>query len=103
MPLTTNPNLSRILGTRHRAAIGLSEQTDALVVIVSEETGKISVAEDGKIEIGLSLESLGEDLINPGNKSIKESDSMKIFLSIYKCFIQDRNVIIIELIFNISN
>jgi len=58
LPLTSNPNLGRTLGTRHRAAIGLSEQTDALVVVVSEETGKISIVEDGKIEIGLSPESL---------------------------------------------
>ena len=58
LPLTSNPNLGRTLGTRHRAAIGLTEQTDALVVVVSEETGKISIAEDGKIEIGLSLKSL---------------------------------------------
>jgi len=58
LPLTSNPTLGRTLGPRQRAAIGLSDQTDALVVVVSEETGKISIAEDGKIEIGLSLKSL---------------------------------------------
>ena len=47
-PLSDNPNFSKILGTRHRAALGITEQTDAVVVIVSEETGEISVAADGK-------------------------------------------------------
>ena len=49
LPLTSNTNLSKELGTRHRAAIGLSEITDAVVVVVSEETGKISIANE-KIE-----------------------------------------------------
>ncbi|MBF0494642.1 MAG: TIGR00159 family protein [Candidatus Omnitrophica bacterium] len=48
-PLTQNPNIPKTLGTRHRAAIGLSEDTDAVVVVVSEETGTISIAVDGKI------------------------------------------------------
>lgn len=47
-PLSDNQNFSKIIGTRHRAALGLTEQTDAVVVIVSEETGEISVAEDGR-------------------------------------------------------
>ena len=49
LPLTENRGLSTELGTRHRAAIGLSEQCDALIVVVSEETGTISVAENGHI------------------------------------------------------
>jgi len=49
LPLTANPSLDRRFGTRHRAAIGLSEQTDAIVVVVSEERGAISVAHDGRI------------------------------------------------------
>jgi diadenylate cyclase len=47
-PLSDNPNFSKILGTRHRAALGITEQTDTIVVIVSEETGEISLAADGR-------------------------------------------------------
>ncbi len=47
-PLSDNPNFSKIIGTRHRAALGLTEQTDAVVVMVSEETGEISVASEGR-------------------------------------------------------
>jgi diadenylate cyclase len=54
LPLTVNPQLSRELGSRHRAAIGLTEENDAVAVVVSEETGKISLAFDGRIERGLS-------------------------------------------------
>ncbi len=49
LPLTDDPTLSKELGTRHRAALGISEQTDAIVVVVSEETGIISVAEGGRL------------------------------------------------------
>lgn len=58
LPLTVNPQLSRELGTRHRAALGLTEETDAAAVIVSEETGKISLALDGRIERGLSADTV---------------------------------------------
>ncbi|MBF0521793.1 MAG: TIGR00159 family protein [Candidatus Omnitrophica bacterium] len=47
-PLSDNPNFSKIIGTRHRAALGITEQTDTVVIIVSEETGEISVACDGR-------------------------------------------------------
>src|SRR5262249_5663655 len=50
LPLTVKPRLSKELGTRHRAAIGITEETDAVAVIVSEETGAISFAHDGEIE-----------------------------------------------------
>jgi len=49
LPLTTNPNVSKTLGTRHRAAIGLTEETDAAAIVVSEEDGMISLVREGKI------------------------------------------------------
>jgi diadenylate cyclase len=58
LPLSRNLGLSRTLGTRHRAAVGLSEESDAVVVVVSEETGLIAVAVDGVIERGLDRERL---------------------------------------------
>lgn len=54
LPLTTNPALSRKLGTRHRAAIGITEETDCLAIVVSEETGRMSVAAFGELVQGLS-------------------------------------------------
>lgn len=57
-PLTENPNVSKSLGTRHRAAIGLTEETDAICVVVSEETGTISVAMRGQLRRELDAESL---------------------------------------------
>ncbi len=58
LPLSENPHLSRTLGTRHRAALGITEATDAIAVVVSEETGGISVARDGHLTRGLSEEEL---------------------------------------------
>jgi uncharacterized protein (TIGR00159 family) len=49
LPLTSNPHVSRSLGTRHRAAIGLTEETDAVVVVISEEEGAISLVREGRI------------------------------------------------------
>jgi diadenylate cyclase len=62
LPLSMNPMLSTQLGTRHRAGIGITEETDAIAVIVSEETGAISLAMAGKIERDLSVEQLRERL-----------------------------------------
>lgn len=58
LPLSSQDNIHQDLGTRHRAAIGLSENSDAVVVVVSEETGIISVAVDGKLERGFNADSL---------------------------------------------
>src|SRR6266498_2687034 len=58
LPLTVNPKLSKELGSRHRAAIGLTEENDSIAIIVSEETGKISIVADGQIERGLDTDAL---------------------------------------------
>jgi diadenylate cyclase len=58
LPLSANPSLAKDLGTRHRAALGISEETDAVAVVVSEETGTISVACDGEIVRELDGKSL---------------------------------------------
>src|SRR5438094_1856220 len=54
LPLTVNPKLSKDLGSRHRAAIGLTEENDAVAIVVSEESGAISIVADGQIERGLN-------------------------------------------------
>lgn len=58
LPLTTNPNVSRSLGTRHRAAIGLTEESDALVVVLSEEEGSMSIVREGRITRGIDAGTL---------------------------------------------
>jgi len=58
LPLTVNPRVSKDLGTRHRAAIGLSEETDAVALVLSEETGKLSLVLDGQLEQDLKPEQL---------------------------------------------
>jgi diadenylate cyclase len=62
LPLTTNPLLLSELGTRHRAALGISEESDCIAVVVSEETGKVSVAAFGEIEIDVPLERVEQML-----------------------------------------
>ena len=62
LPLTANTNLSSELGTRHRAALGLSETSDAVIVVVSEETGKISIAMNGSLTRNLNEASLSKAL-----------------------------------------
>jgi diadenylate cyclase len=57
-PLTQNPKISKTLGTRHRAAVGLTDETDALVIVISEETGVVSLAKEGKLTRGIDKESL---------------------------------------------
>ncbi len=58
LPLTLSTSISKALGTRHRAAVGLTEETDAVVVVVSEETGEISVVMAGRIDAGLDAQRL---------------------------------------------
>lgn len=77
LPLSESPFISKELGTRHRAAIGLSEVSDAITIIVSEETGAISIATDGNLNRGLSIEEFEERLRHLwfGDTSNQESTS----------------------------
>ena len=78
LPLTSNKNLNPDLGTRHRAGIGVTEISDAMVLIVSEESGIISHAEDGKLHRRLTRDELAE-LLNEFYKSIEKKESRGIF------------------------
>lgn len=62
LPLSDNRNLSKSLGTRHRAAVGISEVSDSLTIVVSEETGSVSVAKNGRLLRNLNQEQLKEQL-----------------------------------------
>ena len=64
LPLTQSQSISKELGTRHRAGMGMSEEYDAVVIIVSEETGRISAAHEGQLERNLSEDALKNYLIN---------------------------------------
>ena len=72
LPLTDNINLSKDLGTRHRAALGISEKSDSVAIIVSEETGAISVADNGSLSRYLDIKTLRTILTN-----IYKSDNQK--------------------------
>jgi diadenylate cyclase len=71
-PLTQNPNIPKTMGTRHRAALGLSEETDAVIIIVSEETGSISLAVGGKITIDIDPKDIAQVLERAYVPSIKK-------------------------------
>lgn len=76
LPLSRNVQLSRSLGTRHRAALGISEETDAVVVVASEETGRISLAVEGRLESAPDGPALRERLASlfvPGEKVVRTS------------------------------
>ncbi|MCU0723619.1 MAG: diadenylate cyclase CdaA [Planctomycetes bacterium] len=73
-PLTDNPEVSKRLGTRHRAAIGLTEETDAVTVVVSEETGRISVGLRGHLESDLDRDALRRTLTELLMQEVKRLD-----------------------------
>lgn len=71
LPLTDSMNLNKALGTRHRAGIGVSEETDSLTIIVSEETGAVSLAEEGKLSHDVTAEHLREQLKRIQDKHVE--------------------------------
>jgi len=62
LPISQNPNISSVFGTRHRAALGISETSNVLVVVVSEETGRISVARSGSLVSGMTIQKLRAEM-----------------------------------------
>ena len=77
LPLSENMGLSKDLGTRHRAGVGISENTDAFTIIVSEETGKISVTEGGNLYRNISGDELKKMLIKVQDKTVEHSGYFK--------------------------
>ncbi|MCR5409797.1 MAG: diadenylate cyclase CdaA [Lachnospiraceae bacterium] len=77
LPLSDNMELSKELGTRHRAGVGISEATDSLTIIVSEETGRISVAQDGELIRNVNQDTLRDMLTKLQNKTVVEKKSAR--------------------------
>ena len=80
LPLSDNMELSKQLGTRHRAGVGISEQTDSVTIIVSEETGQVSVARNGKLIRGVNSARLREILIKAQNKQVVDNSKFRYLL-----------------------
>ena len=80
LPLSDNMELSKQLGTRHRAGVGISEVSDSVTIIVSEETGQISVAQEGKLERNVSSAKLREILEKAQNKTIVDNNKLRQLL-----------------------
>ena len=78
LPLSDNMRLSKELGTRHRAGIGISEMSDSLTIIVSEETGKVSIAKDGKLIRNIDGDYLRAKLVELQRKDANNNKKIKI-------------------------
>ncbi|MDE6916919.1 MAG: diadenylate cyclase CdaA [Lachnospiraceae bacterium] len=79
LPLSDNMEISKELGTRHRAAVGISEVTDALTIIVSEETGHVSVTYEGKLYRNLDANGLREKISAIQNKEVEENKKRRLW------------------------
>ncbi|MBE5881096.1 MAG: TIGR00159 family protein [Lachnospiraceae bacterium] len=78
LPLSDNMELSKDLGTRHRAGVGISEVTDSLTIIVSEETGRVSMAHDGKLTRNVEPDTLRSKIITLQNKTTEDKKKKKL-------------------------
>lgn len=92
LPLASDGDIAKELGTRHRAAIGMSKESDAIIVIISEETGKISIAKEGTLIADLKEEALKKILIsNIITKRFKENDKQTILDKIKNIKLKKQN------------
>lgn len=80
LPLSDNMELSKQLGTRHRAAVGISEVSDSVTIIVSEETGNVSIAQGGKLERNIDSAYLRKVLVKVQNKQVFDNRKIRQFL-----------------------
>lgn len=80
LPLSDNMELSKQLGTRHRAGVGISEVSDSLTIIVSEETGQVSMAQNGQLSRGLTSAELRSALIKAQNKNVVTNSKLRHLL-----------------------
>lgn len=78
LPLSDNMELSKALGTRHRAGVGISEVTDSMTIIVSEETGRVSVANSGKLYVNLEPDELKE-MLQKAQDKVSEDKKFKLW------------------------
>jgi diadenylate cyclase len=79
LPLSDNMEISKELGTRHRAAVGISEATDALTIVVSEETGNVSVTYEGELYRNLDQQGLRDKLVMIQNKEVEDNKKRKLW------------------------
>lgn len=75
LPISQNPNISSVFGTRHRAAVGITETNSVFVVVISEETGRISIARNGGLTSGLTIQKLRHEMQETlGEQTMKDED-----------------------------
>ena len=80
LPLSDNMELSKQLGTRHRAGVGISEVSDSITIIVSEETGQVSIAENGRLTRGVTSAELRAALVKAQNKKVVNNSKLRHLL-----------------------